>query len=328
MTGSSNARSPRVIVVGAGEVAESYWLPGAALVRRPVELLDLDHERARSLAARSGREVRSTGSIAEASPGEHDVVVVATPPGTHGAVAREAAAGGARRLVLEKPPFTSMADLDATVRVLERRPTAVSVAFIRRRWRPIATARRLYPGWRERFGPLVAVRITEGRPYGWRSRAASELGIAGLASMLLDEIPHALDAVFGIAGWGLVGELEARPARLEPLEVDVEVELEVNGARPSLRILGSRIAQLPNALDFEFERGSVTVEMQPNGGIVVRDRDGGRTLVRCDGLPTGVETMFADLLTTAASDPLTPRAHGLEAWRGPMAVIEEVQGAA
>jgi len=329
MTSSSGkAAARRVIVVGAGEVAESCWLPGAALLRWPVQVLDIDRDRAASLATGAGRLVQSVESLAEAAPADDDIVVVATPPETHGAVAREAVAVGARRLVIEKPPFASSVDMDETLAVLRRQPTAVEVAFIRRAWGPIATAARLYPSWRESFGALVRVRVTEGRPYGWRSRASSERGIAGLSSMFLAELPHPLDALFRIAGWTGTPTVALREVRIEPLDVDVELSLELDGGAGAsgvgLRILGSRTVQLPNALDFGFERGSVTVEMEPNGGIVVRSGSG-RTLVSCDGMSTGVESMFAALLSTAASKPLTAAPDELEAWRGPLAVIEAVE---
>ena len=311
----------RVIMVGAGEVAESYWLPGAAMLRRPVVVLDLDGERAQALAARSGPLVDAAASLGDAAPRNGDIVVVATPPGSHGAVVREAVGAGAQRLIVEKPPFTSAEDMDATLQVLSGLPTAAGVAFIRRAWRPIATARRLYPRWQERFGALVRARITEGRPYAWSSRAVAERGIAGLSSMLLDEVPHALDALWGIAGWEGAPPVEVRSAALDPLEVDVDAV--VGGVE--LRILGSRIAQLPTALDLAFERGAATVEMAPNGGIVVRDEGGERTLIRCGGMSTDVESMFAGLLTRIAAEPLSASPNGLETWRGPMALIERVQ---
>ena len=149
MTASTD-KPLRVIVVGAGEVAESHWLPGAGLLSARVDVIDVDQERARSLAARAGATVGSAARWPTPVPTEDDIVVVATPPGTHGAVVREALSVGARRLLVEKPPFASSSDLEATARALSEHRTAVGVAFIRRLWGPVVMARRLYPVWLER----------------------------------------------------------------------------------------------------------------------------------------------------------------------------------
>ncbi len=315
----------RVIVVGAGEVADAHWLPGAAHLRARVVVIDLDQKRARSLAERSGAAVDFAASLADASPAAEDIVVVATPPGSHGAVVREALGAGARRILVEKPPFASSEDLEATARVLSGHRTAVGVAFIRRLWGPVITARRLYPLWLERLGALERVRVTEGRPYAWQSRAADEQGIAGLSDMLLDELPHPLDALFRITGWsgrptGTVGR-----AQVDPLDVDVQLDLTLDGASIALHVLGSRTAVLPTALDLGFERGSVTIEMSAGGGIVVRPREGERTLILCDNGVAEVEAMVAEMLRALAAQPLSESAGDLEAWRGPLAVIELLQ---
>ena len=324
MSGHQNGRPARVVLIGAGEVAESYWLPGVAVLGWQAQVLDLDTERALAVAGRAGPRVTAGGTLTEVAPREHDVVVVATPPGSHGAVVREAVAAGARRLVVEKPPFISTDDMDDTMSVLAEQPTNVDVAFHRRRWRPIVTAGRLFPTWRERYGDLVAARITEGRPYAWKARGVAEQGIAGLADMFLDEIPHSLDALFRIAGWSAPTAVEVRSADVDLLGVDVEARCDMEAGPVNLRILGSRKELMPNTIDFAFERASVTVEMQPNGGVVVRPAGGEPTLLRCDGMPIGVEEMFAHLLQRTATEPLTETPVALEAWRGPLAVIEAV----
>jgi predicted dehydrogenase len=121
----SRAQAQQVVIVGAGKVTASYWLPGAAELGWPVAIVDVMAERAEAVAAQAGRRVRALRSLAEASPGEQDVVVVATPPGAHAAVAREALAAGARRLIIEKPPLISTADLDETMAALRRHRAGV-----------------------------------------------------------------------------------------------------------------------------------------------------------------------------------------------------------
>lgn len=315
-------RQLRVIVVGAGEVAEAHWLPGAADLHARVDVIDLDRDRARSLAESSGAAVGHAASLADAAPAAEDIVVVATPPGSHGAVVREALAAGARRILVEKPPFASSEDLEATAHALSEHRTAVGVAFIRRLWGPVITGRRLYPLWLERFGALERVRVTEGRPYAWQSRAAAQQGIAGLSDMLLDELPHPLDALFRITGWSGAPTGSVSRAQLDPLDVDAQLDLTLDGVPIALQILGSRTAVLPNALDLGFERGSVTIEMSPGGGIIVRPSEGERTLIRCDDGLSDVEPMVAAMLRSLAEQPLSDAAEDLEAWRGPMGVIE------
>jgi predicted dehydrogenase len=320
----SSGGAPRAVIIGAGEVTTSCWLPGAALLGWNVALLDRDTQRARDVAGALDRRVQAVESLAEAGIGAGDVVVVATPPAAHGPAARDAMAAGARRLIIEKPPFASIADMDMTMAALAEHRAAARSAFIRRNWRPVAAARRLFPEWRERLGPLQRVRITEGRPYGWGSRSTSERGIDGLSSMFLDELPHPLDALFGIAGWTGAERIETSTEQLTLMDVDVSVALEADGERVDLRIRGSRTEQLPNALDLGFADGSVTVDMAPNGGILVRNGSGSPTLIACGGMPDPIEPMFADLLSAAASDPIEPFIGALETWRGPLEIAEQV----
>ena len=154
------------------------------------------------------------------------------------------------------------------------------------------------------------------------SRAAAQQGIAGLSDMLLDELPHPLDALFRITGWSGAPTGSVSRAQLDPLDVDAQLDLTLDGVPIALQILGSRTAVLPNALDLGFERGSVTIEMSPGGGIIVRPSEGERTLIRCDDGLSDVEPMVAAMLRSLAEQPLSDAAEDLEAWRGPMGVIE------
>jgi predicted dehydrogenase len=100
----------RVGIVGCGSIARAHALayqnnPQAELVG----VYDILPERTDDYAARFGvTGYRSASELIEARP---DVVSVATPPGSHTAVAVELLEGGCS-VLLEKPPAINLADMD------------------------------------------------------------------------------------------------------------------------------------------------------------------------------------------------------------------------
>src|SRR3954447_18339046 len=105
----------RVLLIGAGKVADDQHLPAIRALADRVELIgvcDPDGERARRLAAEAGPAVphyRDVGAALGAT--QPDLVLVATPPATHAELVPSCLRAGAW-VVCEKPPARSLAELD------------------------------------------------------------------------------------------------------------------------------------------------------------------------------------------------------------------------
>lgn len=107
----------KVLLVGAGKVAEDQGLPALAALRDRVELVgicDPDEERTRRLAGSSVPQYQDLdAALSAAGP---DLVLVATPPATHAVLVAACLRAGAW-VVCEKPPARSLAELDAIAAV-------------------------------------------------------------------------------------------------------------------------------------------------------------------------------------------------------------------
>ena len=109
MNGPTDKRL-RVGIVGCGTIARAHALSYQKNARvELVGVVDLDQGRAGAFAARYG--TRAYGSCRELLNEHPDLVSVATPPGNHTEVAVELLASGCS-VLLEKPPATSLADMD------------------------------------------------------------------------------------------------------------------------------------------------------------------------------------------------------------------------
>lgn len=97
-----------VVVVGTGFGCRIHAPAARAARLQVVALVGRDRDRAARRADRAGIP-NSCGSLAEALQLPHsDIVVIATPPGTHADLAEEAIVAG--RHVLVEKPFTTMSD--------------------------------------------------------------------------------------------------------------------------------------------------------------------------------------------------------------------------
>jgi predicted dehydrogenase len=302
------------------------YIPALASLGWEVLILDLDRARADAVA-KLYRRASSTGRpLSEIDASRYDVVVVATPPGSHAALTLQALDAGARSLLVEKPPFLTMQELDTVLDAAHEKDARIFTCFIRRAWPAVIEARRRFPDWSAALGTLTRVTIAEGRPWDWPSVAAAERGTTGLESMLANELPHPLDAVFHITGWlGVTVRPTDEPPESTPWSLDASVEVEPPGQPPvNLTLRGSRTHILANAVTFSFERGDVVVEMSgttpTSGGIIVRTPSGSE-LLKGPAVPLPVAEQFATPLRASTNHASTPEVATVQEWKEPLKVV-------
>lgn len=117
----------RFAVVGGGVIARQHGLVLHQLAEEAelVAVVDVVADRARELAAeRGGRPFTSLEEALRSTP--VDVVVVCTPTGLHGEVAREALAAG-KHVLVEKPAETTVERIDELIAARDRAGTLVGV---------------------------------------------------------------------------------------------------------------------------------------------------------------------------------------------------------
>jgi predicted dehydrogenase len=316
----------RAIVIGAGHVVKIGYIPALASLGWEVLILDLDARRAESVARLYRRASWSGRSLDEVDASRYDVVVVATPPASHAALTLQAIRAGARSLLVEKPPFLTIRDLDTVLEAARDNGARIVTCFIRRAWPAVIEARRRFRDWGVALGTLRRVTIAEGRPWDWPSVATVERGTTGLESMLANELPHPLDAVFHITRWLDVG-VRPTDGTLEstPWSLCASVEVEPRAHPPvNLTLRGSRTCILANAVVFSFERGDVVVEMSgvapTSGGIIVRTPSGCE-LVNGPPVPLPVAEQFATPLRASAYHESAAEVAAVDEWREPLKVV-------
>lgn len=125
----------RVLLVGAGQVAQDQHLPAMYALRDRAELVgvcDPDGERARRLAAEAGSGIPHFQDVdAGLSATAPELVLVATPPASHVALVSACLRAGAW-VVCEKPPARSLAELDAIAAVERETGNPCSFVFQQR----------------------------------------------------------------------------------------------------------------------------------------------------------------------------------------------------
>jgi predicted dehydrogenase len=124
---SPGEKTLRVGIVGCGAIARSHATSyqNNAHVEL-VGVVDLDRARAKVFAA--GYGTTAYGSCRELLDQQPDLVSVATPPGNHTEVALELLESGCS-VLLEKPPTTTLADIDVLSAAEELSSGAVYVMF-------------------------------------------------------------------------------------------------------------------------------------------------------------------------------------------------------
>jgi predicted dehydrogenase len=211
VTGPAGREKLRVGIVGCGSIARSHALSYRDHPR--VELVgavDLIPERADVFAAAYGTTARTCRELLDQQP---DLVSVATPPGTHAEIAVEMLGSGSS-VLLEKPPTTTLADMDLVAAAEEVSAGSVYVVFQHRHGSGARRASRLL-----RSGALGTPRIAVCetlwyRPDSyflpeWRGNWAGEGGGPTLGHGI-----HQIDLLFHLMGpWKTVDARAARIAR-------------------------------------------------------------------------------------------------------------------
>ena len=127
MNGPADNETLRVGIVGCGSIARSHALSYQNNPRvELVGVVDLDLVRADAFAAPYG--TTAYDSCRELLKQQPDLVSVATPPGNHTKVAVELLESGCS-VLLEKPPTTTLADMDVLAEAEEASSGSVYVVF-------------------------------------------------------------------------------------------------------------------------------------------------------------------------------------------------------
>jgi predicted dehydrogenase len=315
------AEARQLVIVGAGELTESSYLPAAAMLGWRTILVDRDVERAERLARRYRRVVGDVRpSIEGAALPPQAGTVIATPAATHAKLALSAIDAGSGQILLEKPPTTSLGEFEELAAAAERAGASIKMSFLRRGWRSIKTARERFESWTGRFGPLRRASLIDGNPWGWKARATREQGAEGLAEILLDELSHGFDILFCIGGWGVPQSLSTTVDTCTVWEFNGSATGAFAGRELTLDVRVSRTHVLANAVVLDFEGATVTVEYSAAGGVCVRPHGGSRELLDGPATLDSPAEGFAKLLrgAFASSDQVTPP---LSEWEGPVALI-------
>ncbi len=217
MSGPAGRGTLRVGIVGCGSIARAHALGYHDNAR--VELVgvtDIDTARAEAFAARHATTAyHSRRELLDRQP---DLVSVATPPGTHTELTVELLEAGCS-VLLEKPPTTTLADMDVLAAAEERSSGSVYVVFQHRHGSGARRAHRLL-----RSGALGTPRVAVCetlwyRPDSyfepeWRGNWAGEGGGPTLGHGI-----HQIDLLLHLMGpWET---LDARAARLaRPVEFE------------------------------------------------------------------------------------------------------------
>ena len=207
----------RVGIVGCGTIARAHALSyqsnaGVELVG----VVDLDQRRSSAFAARYG--TTAYGSCRELLNEQPDLVSVATPPGNHTEVAVELLESGSS-VLLEKPPATSLADMDVIAAAEKLSLGSVYVVFQHRHGSGARRAHHLLQSGALGTPLVVVCETLWYRPDSyflpeWRGNWAGEGGGPTLGHGI-----HQIDLLLHLMGpWETVDARAARIAR--PVEFE------------------------------------------------------------------------------------------------------------
>ena len=212
MTGSAGQETLRVGIVGCGSIGRSHALSYQSNPRVDlVGVSDLDPARAADYAERYA--TTAYGTTRDLLDQQPDLVSVATPPGSHTEVAVEVLESGCSVLV-EKPPTTTLADMDVLAKAEAASSGSAYVVFQHRHGSGARRAHQLL-----RSGALGTPRVAVCetlwyRPDSyflpeWRGNWAGEGGGPTLGHGI-----HQIDLLLHLMGpWETVDARAARLAR-------------------------------------------------------------------------------------------------------------------
>ena len=217
MTGPTHKETLRVGIVGCGRIARAHALSYQNNPRvELVGVVDIDPVRAAAFAG--GYGTTAYGSCRELLDHEPDLVSVATPPGNHTVVAVELLASGCSVLV-EKPPTTTLADMDVLAAAEKSSSGSIYVVFQHRHGSGAQRAHHLLKSGALGIPRVVVCETLWYRPDSyflpeWRGNWAGEGGGPTLGHGI-----HQIDLLLHLMGsWQTVDARAARIAR--PVEFE------------------------------------------------------------------------------------------------------------
>ena len=217
MTGPTHKKTLRVGIVGCGRIARAHALSYQNNPRvELVGVVDIDPVRAAAFAG--GYGTTAYGSCRELLDHEPDLVSVATPPGNHTMIAVELLASGCSVLV-EKPPTTTLADMDVLAAAEKSSSGSIYVVFQHRHGSGALRAHHLLKSGALGIPRVVVCETLWYRPDSyflpeWRGNWAGEGGGPTLGHGI-----HQIDLLLHLMGsWQTVDARAARIAR--PVEFE------------------------------------------------------------------------------------------------------------
>ncbi|WP_319435005.1 Gfo/Idh/MocA family oxidoreductase [Mycobacterium sp. RTGN5] len=304
-----NARR-RLGVIGCGAVVQTNYLP--ALAYYPdihfARVTDLNAEAAAHVAAVSGAEASSLDQIMA----DCEIVIVATPPGTHRGLVEQVLADG-RTVICEKPFVGEKADAEALASLAADRKSKLFVAHFRRCFPSVRLGRALIESGI--LGHVTRVSAYEGGRFSWQSKS-SYVYKDPHGGVLFDTGSHTLDMLLYVAclDTGSLKVTSARTERDRP-EPSNELEAHVSISREGHEIPGhfklSRIGATANKILVECDNGFVELPVglanyvrigkQDGRAVIVHARESYADLMECFALQLK-EMFFPDEDRTFAAE--------------------------
>jgi predicted dehydrogenase len=217
VTGPPDKETLRVGIVGCGTIARAHALSYQNNARvELVGVVDIDPVRAAAFAA--GHGTTAYGSCRELLDHEPDLVSVATPPGSHTEVCVELLESDCS-VLLEKPPTTTLADMDVLAAAEKSSAGSIYVVFQHRHGSGARRAHHLLESGALGIPRVVICETLWYRPDSyflpeWRGNWAGEGGGPTLGHGI-----HQIDLLLHLMGsWHTVDARAARIAR--PVEFE------------------------------------------------------------------------------------------------------------
>lgn len=283
----------RLGIVGCGAVVQKNYLP--ALAYYPEICLarvnDLDVDAAAHVAAASGAEASSQEQIMS----DCEIVVIATPPGSHlGLVERFLTSG--RTVICEKPFVARKVDAEHLAALAVDRESRLFVAHFRRCFPSVRLARALIESGV--LGEVTNLSAYEGGRFSWQSKS-SYVYKDPHGGVLFDTGSHTLDMLLYVACLD-TGSLEVSGAsterdRPEPSnDVKAHILLSREGREIPGHIKLSRVAATANKIRVDCQNGFVELPVglanyvrigRPDGhAVIVYARESYADLMDCFAL--------------------------------------------
>lgn len=262
----------RLGLIGCGAVAQKNYLPGLAYFNeiQLARVHDLSQDAASRLAAASGAEVSTTEQMLD----DCEIIVIATPPGSHAALVEKCLSDG-RTVICEKPFVGTKADATRLSDLAVERHSNLFVGHLRRCYPSARLGRTLVNSGI--LGQIKAVSAYEGGRFTWPVESGY-VHIDPFGGVLFDTGSHTLDMLFYVAGLDS-GHLDVTAVKTQRdcPEPSNDLESRISLSRDGIEIAGhfrfSRFMATANKLRVEGENGFVEIP----SGLVNYVRLGGPT---------------------------------------------------